>query len=177
MMSQDVAQILQFDEVKVTVGVPESDVAAIFDLDEADVIIEALGNRRVKGKKIFLSRQPRSLARLYNLELGIPNEDGRILPGMFAKVELIKKVYPSALAVPLYAVITQGNDRFVYVEKDGKVEKRSIELGVLMGWQVHVKKGLNPGDRVVVVGHRFLDDGQAVQVIKNVLDPAEILES
>jgi membrane fusion protein (multidrug efflux system) len=177
MMSQDVAQILQFDEVKVTVGVPESDVAAIFDLDEADVIIEALGNRRVKGKKIFLSRQPRSLARLYNLELGIPNEDGRILPGMFAKVELIKNVYPSALAVPLYAVITQGNDRFVYVEKDGKVKKRSIELGVLMGWEVHVTKGLNPGDRVVVVGHRFLDDGQAVQVIKNVLDPAEILQS
>jgi membrane fusion protein (multidrug efflux system) len=141
------------------------------------VIIEALGNRNVKGKKIFLSRQPRSLARLYDLELGIPNEDGRILPGMFAKVELVKKVYPSALAVPLYAVITQGNDRFVYVEKNGRVEKRSVDLGVLMGWEVHIKKGLKPGDRVVVVGHRFLDDGQAVDVIKNVFNPAEILES
>lgn len=177
MPSDDVAQILQFDEVKVTVGVPESDVAAVFDLEEADVVIEALGNRSIKGKKIFLSRQPRTLARLYDLELGIPNEDGRILPGMFAKVELVKKVFPSALAVPLYAVITQGNDRFVYVEKNGKVEKRSVELGVLVGWEVHVKKGLKTGERVVVVGHRFLDDGQAVDVIKNVLDPAEILES
>ena len=175
--SDDVAQILQFDEVKVTVGVPESDVAAVFDLKEADVIIEALENRSVKGKKIFLSRQPRTLARLYDLELGIPNEDGRILPGMFAKVELVKKVYPAALAVPLYAVITQDNNQFVYVEKNGKVEKRPVELGVLVGWEVHIKKGLNPGDRVVVVGHRFLDDGQAVDVIKNVLNPAEILES
>ena len=173
----DVAQILQFDEVKVTVGVPESDVAAVFDLKEADVIIEALGNRSVKGKKIFLSRQPRSLARLYDLELGIPNDDGRILPGMFAKVELVKEVYPAALAVPLYAVITQGNDRFVYVEKDGKVEKRPVELGVLVGWEVHIKKGLKPGEKVVVVGHRFLEDGQAVDVIKNVFNPAEILES
>lgn len=177
MPSQDVAQILQFDEVKVTVGVPESDVAAIFDLDEADVIIEALGNRRVKGKKIFLSRQPRTLARLYNLELGIPNEDGRILPGMFAKVELVKEVFPSGLAIPLYAVISRGNDRFVYVEKDGRVEKRPIELGVLVGWEVHVISGLMPGERVVVVGHRFLDDGQAVSVVKNVKDAAEILES
>ena len=175
--SDDVAQILQFDEVKVTAGVPESDVAAVFDLKEADVIIEALGNRSVKGKKIFLSRQPRSLARLYDLELGIPNEDGRILPGMFAKVELVKEVYPAALAVPLYAVITQGNDRFVYVEKDGKVEKRPVELGVLVGWEVHIKKGLKPGEKVVVVGHRFLEDGQAVDVIKNVFNPAEILES
>lgn len=177
MPSEDVAQILQFDEVKVTVGVPESDVAAIFDLNEADVIIEALGNRRVKGTKIFLSRQPRTLARLYNLELGIPNEDGRILPGMFAKVELVKEVIPSGLAIPLYAVISRGNDRFVYVEKDGKVEKRPIELGVLVGWEVQVKSGLMPGERVVVVGHRFLDDGQAVSVIKNVKDAAEILES
>ena len=175
--SDDVAQILQFDEVKVTAGVPESDVAAVFDLKEADVIIEALGNRSVKGNKIFLSRQPRSLARLYDLELGIPNEDGRILPGMFAKVELVKEVYPAALAVPLYAVITQGNDRFVYVEKDGKVEKRPVELGVLVGWEVHIKKGLKPGEKVVVVGHRFLEDGQAVDVIKNVFNPAEILES
>lgn len=174
---QDVAQILQFDEVQVTVGVPESDVAAVIDLEEADVIIEALGNRRVKGKKIFLSRQPRSLARLYNLELEVPNEDGHILPGMFAKVELVKEVYPSALAVPLYAVITRGNDRYVYVEKDGKVEKRSVELGVLVGWEVHIKNGLKPGERVVVVGHRFLDDGQAVSVIKNVKDAGEILES
>ncbi len=175
--SDDVAQILQFEEVKVTVGVPESDVAAILDLEEADVIIEALGNRKVRGKKIFLSRQPRSLARLYNLELEIPNEDGHILPGMFAKVELVKEVFPSALAIPLYAVITRGNDRFVYVEKDGKVEKKSVELGVLVGWEVHITGGLNPGERVVIVGHRFLDDGQAVSVIKNVKDAAEILES
>ena len=96
---------------------------------------------------------------------------------MFAKVELVKEVFSSGLAIPLYAVITRGNDRFVYVEKDGKVEKRAIELGVLVGWEVHVKSGLMPGERVVVVGHRFLDDGQAVRVIKNVKDAAEILES
>jgi len=176
-VNQQVAQILQFKKVKVTVGVPESDVAAVFDLNEAEVIIEALGNRKVKGKKIFLSRQPRTLARLYDLELMVPNPDGRILPGMFGKVELIKKVFDKALAVPLYAVITHGDESFVYVEKDGKAERRLIKLGVLMGWQVHVEAGLNAGDRVIVVGQRFLDDGQAVKVIKNVSDPSEILSS
>jgi membrane fusion protein (multidrug efflux system) len=176
-VNQQVAQILQFKKVKVTVGVPESDVAAVFDLNEAEVMIEALGNRKVKGRKIFLSRQPRTLARLYDLELIVPNPDGRILPGMFAQVELIKKVFDQALAVPLYAVITQGDERFVYVEKDGQAEKRLIQLGVLVGWQVHVEAGLNPEDRVIVVGHRFLDDGQAVKVIKNVSHPSEILAS
>ena len=176
-VNQQVAQILQFKKVKVTVGVPESDVAAVFDLKEAEVIIEALGNRKVKGKKIFLSRQPRTLARLYDLELMVPNPDGRILPGMFGQVKLIKRVIDQALAVPLYAVITHGDESFVYVEKDGKAEKRLIKPGVLVGWQVHVEAGLNPGERVIVVGQRFLDDGQVVKVIKNVSDPSEILSS
>ena len=176
-VNQQVARILQFKKVKVTVGVPESDVAAVFDLNEAEVIIEALENRKVKGRKIFLSRQPRTMARLYDLELMVPNPDGRILPGMFGRVELIKKVFSKALTVPLYAVITQGDERFVYVEKDGQAEKRLIKLGVLVGWQVHVEAGLNPGERVIVVGHRFLDDGQVVKVIKNVSHPSEILAS
>jgi len=175
--NKPVAQILQFEKVKVTVGIPESDVAAVFDLNEADIIIDALEGRRVKGRKLFLSRQPRTLARLYDLELIVPNPDGHILPGMFARVELIKNVYDNAMTVPLYAVITQGDNRFVYVEKENKAEKRSIELGILIGWQVHVKSGLTPGERVIIVGHRLLDEGQKVDIIKNVTDPQEILES
>jgi RND family efflux transporter MFP subunit len=176
-MGQEVVQILQFEQVKVTVGVPESDVVAVFDLNEAEVVIEALGEQRVKGKKIFLARQPRTLARLYDLELMVSNPDGRILPGMFARVELVKQVFHKALSVPLYAVITHGDDRFVYVEKDGRAEKKAVQLGVLDGWQVQIKAGLEPGERVIVVGHRFLDDGQPVKIIKNVSRPSEILKS
>lgn len=171
-----VAQVLQFDQVKVTVGVPESDVAFVFDLNEADVIIDALNKRKVKGKKVFLSRQPASLARLFELELRVPNPDGHILPGMFARVELIKQVFNQALAVPLYAIITQGDDRFVYIEKNGHAERRNVELGPLIDWQVQVPSGLRDGEKVIVVGQRFLNDGQAVEVIKNVSDPGEILK-
>ena len=174
---QEVAQILQIDKVKVAVGVPESDVAAVFDLKKANVVIEALENRSVVGKKIFLARQPRTLARLYDLELRVANPDGKILPGMFAQVELVKQVHPQALSVPLYAVIIKGDDRFVYIEKEGKAHKKRVDLGFLTGWQVQVKSGLNPKDRVIVVGHRFLDDGQPVKIIKNVSSPEEIFQS
>jgi membrane fusion protein (multidrug efflux system) len=176
-VDKPVAQILQMGEVKVTVGIPESDVSAVTDLKEADIIIEALDKLRVRGRKLFLSRQPSDLARLYNLELIVDNPDGRILPGMFARVEIVKKRFEDALAVPLYAVISQDDENFVYLEKDNKAEKRPVELGILEGWMIQVKSGLNVGDKVIIVGHRQVDEGQAVQVIKNVTDPAEILKS
>jgi len=171
-----VARIIQIDPVKVVVGVPESDVAAVFDLTQAEVIIEALEKYRVKGRKVFLSRQPRTLARLFDLELRVPNPEGRILPGMFARVELVKQVFNQALAVPLYAVISQSDKHIVFVEKEGRAESRNIELGPLIGWQVQVTSGLSPGEKVIVVGHRLLDNGQAVEVIKNVNHPNEILK-
>lgn len=162
-----VAQIIQLDRIKVKVGVPESDVAAIFDLQQADVIFEALNKRRVVGKKVFLSRQPDSLSRLYDLELFIANPAGDILPGMFARVELVKHVYDKALAVPLFSVITDKSERFVYIEKNGKAERRNVQLGTLVGLWVHITAGLQPGDKVVVTGQRQINAGQAVVVIKN----------
>jgi hypothetical protein len=42
---------------------------------------------------------------------------------------------------------------------------------------IQVKSGLEVGDNVIIVGHRQVDEGQTVQVIKNVTDPAEILKS
>jgi RND family efflux transporter MFP subunit len=172
-----VAQILQFEQVKVVVGIPESDVAAVFDLEEADVIIEALNGRRVKGKKVFLSRQPGTLARLYDLELLVPNPNGRILPGMFARVEIVKRVFEDALTIPIYALINKGDEYIVYVEEDGKARVRTVKIGMLSGWEAHILSGLVPGEKIIIVGHRFLDEGQPVEVIKNVNDPKEIYES
>ncbi len=176
-VDKPVAQILQLEAVKVTVGVPESDVSAVLDLNEADVVIEALGKRKVTGTKIFLSRQPNTFARLYDLELIVQNPDGRILPGMFARVELVKEVFNEALIIPIYAVLTQGDERFVYVVEDNKAEKRHVELGILSGWQIQVTSGLKPGDQVIVDGHRLLDDGQTVEVLRNVRDVREIIGS
>ena len=174
-VGEEIAQILQTSKVKVSVGIPESDVASFFDLEKATVVIEALGKQRVTGKKIFLSRQPRNLARLFDLELMIPNKDGHILPGMFARVELVKEVYETALVIPLYAVITQGDEHYVYIEKNGVAKKRTVEIGILEDWQVQVVSGLQAEDNVIVVGHRFLYEDEPVEVIKNVADPQEIL--
>jgi len=172
-----VARILQIGQVKVTVGIPESDVSSVMDLDSADIVIEALENLKLKGRKLFLSRQTGDMARVFNLELVVDNSDGKILPGMFASVSIVKKSFSDSISIPLYAVISQGTESFVYVENNNKAEKRVVTLGVLEGWMTQVNSGLKAGDRVIIVGHRQVDDGQAVQVIKNVTDVSEITKS
>jgi len=79
------------------------------------------------------------------------------------------------LVVPLYAVITKGEEHFVFIEKNGMAQKRSIKMGILVDWQVQIISGLKPADKVIVVGHRFLDENQSVEVIKNVRNAQEIL--
>lgn len=169
-----VATVLDIDRVKVSVGIPESDVAAVRKLDRFEVVIEALKNKMVIGKKYFMAVAPESMAQVYKLELEVANESGDILPGMFARVEIIKQEFPEALAIPLYAVISRDNKHFVYREEDNVAKIQEVRLGILDGWQIQVTEGLAPGQRVIVVGHRSVDSDQRVNVVKKVSSPSEI---
>jgi membrane fusion protein (multidrug efflux system) len=89
-------------------------------------------------------------------------------------LEVVKRSVAEGLSIPLYAVLTQGERRFVYVEQDGIAHTRDVETGILEGWRIQVTKGLNAGDRVIVVGHRSVSEGQGVKVIRSVGDPLEL---
>lgn len=171
-----VAQVLDIDPVKVVVGIPESDVNAVRRLDTFDLTVKALGDKHFKGKKGFLSKQPSSQAHLYMLEILVTNHKKEILPGMFARVDIVKKEVPDGLSVPLYSIITKADQQFVYVEADGMAHLRQVSTGILEGWRMQITSGLNTGENVIVVGHRNVADGQAVKVIRSVSDSDELLK-
>lgn len=163
-----VAQVLEINPIKVIVGVPESDVTAVKGLSRFDVTVKALGGKHFTGRKNFLSSQPASMAHLYMLEILVQNPDGMILPGMFARVGIVKEEVAEGLSVPLYAIITQGKRRYVYVENEGIATARDVDTGFLEGWRMQIINGLSSGDNVIVVGHRSLTSGQSVSVVKSV---------
>lgn len=167
-----VAELLQIDRVKAVIGIPESDVTAVRQLDTVDLTIKALDGLRVTGTRHFISSSPETLARLYHLELEIDNPDHLILPGMFVRADIVKQRSKESLAVPFYSIISRNDEQYVFVEKDGVVEKRLVETGIMEKWMVEVTTGLNPGEHVVVEGHRDVEDGRAVKVVK-VIDDLE----
>jgi membrane fusion protein (multidrug efflux system) len=165
-VADPIARILEIDKVKAVVGVPESDVSTVRNIDTVQLTVQALNNRKIEGRKHVLAASPENIARLYRLELAIANPDRMLLPGMFVRAEIVKKVAKASLSVPLYTVITRNGEQFVYIEKDGLAQRRPVELGILEDWKVQIKKGLSPGDRVIVEGHRNVEEGQKVNVVR-----------
>jgi len=173
--SDRVVEILQMEQVKIKVGIPESDVDAVRNLEDFNVTIDALNGKVFPAKKHFLSRTADATARLYGLDLALDNSSGEILPDMFARVEIIKKEAPASLSIPLYAVISRNNENIVYVVKEGKSYLRAVELGLQEGWRIQVTEGLEAGEHVIVVGHRSVNDDQTVNVVRSVTNPKEII--
>ena len=95
---------------------------------------------------------------------------------MFVRVEIVKKEVQQSLSVPLYAVINRNGDQSVYVVDGESARARPVSLGLLDGWRVEVVQGLQPGDRVIIVGHRSVKEGDPVRVIRSVEDPEEIIQ-
>jgi membrane fusion protein (multidrug efflux system) len=175
MMPESLAEILQIDQVKAAVSIPESDVAAVRELRTVDVEIQALDKEKIAASISFLALATETQAHLYRLELRLPNQDHHILPGMFVRADIVKEVRKQALAVPLYAVISRDKEQFVYVEENGAARKKPVRTGFLEGWQVLIKDGLHAGDKVIVEGHRSVEDGQKVKTVKSLTDISEFM--
>lgn len=169
-----IAEILEIDRLKAVVGIPESDVTAVRGLATVDISLQALDNRTITGKVHYLSSSPETVARLFRLELAIDNSSGEILPGMFVRADVVKKSVPEAIVIPFYSVISRNDDQYVYIEEDGVVTKKKVKLGVMEKWLVEVTAGLAAGDRLVVEGHRDVEDKQKVKVVKAALDMKEL---
>jgi membrane fusion protein (multidrug efflux system) len=174
-ISDPVAQILQIDRVKAVVGIPESDVALVRNIETVAMTVKALDDKNIMGRAHYLASSPENGSRVYRLELAVDNSDHHILPGMFFRAQIVKKVYRDTVAVPLYSVIKRRDKQFVYVEKNGVAHQLPVKLGIIEDWQVQVVSGLAPGSRVVVEGHRDIDQGYQLNIVRVLSDPREAL--
>ncbi len=171
-----VATVLQIDRLKIEVGIPESDVAAVRKLSDFDMTIDALGGQTYRGKYHYLFKTADSMARLYNLEIEVNNPGHQILPGMFVRVSIVKHHDAQGLAVPIYSLVTLNKETGVFVEKKNLVHFRAVTTGFLDGWKIQIPTGLFPGEKVVVVGHKIIEDGETIHVTKTILNMEELTQ-
>jgi multidrug efflux pump subunit AcrA (membrane-fusion protein) len=88
-----------------------------------------------------------------------------LVPGLTAEVVLTLSAEPQ-LTVPLAAVLDSGSDRpSIFRITDGKAQRVDVVPGRVLGDRIEVRAAdLAAGDRVAVVGHTALADGDIVEV-------------
>lgn len=108
------------------------------------------------------------VTRAVRVQAEFSNDDGRLRPGMFLRVELILDEC-EAVVIAEESVVTEGDRHYVFRVNGDRVERLTVELGQRRRGEVEVRAGLEAGDRVVTSGVHRLRDGAAI-VIRNGAD-------
>lgn len=157
----------QQDSIKVTVEINEGDRPYVAVGQLVNVEIEALRAdpvRRGRVESLVPAADPGS--RTFQVRVVLPNTDGLLGSGMFARVGFPKGMR-SALLVPGEAVVSEGQLRGVYVHADGRARLRWVRLGRSWDQRVEVLSGLGQGAQVIVGDAGQLRDGRLVEVKGN----------
>ena len=154
-------------EVKVIINVTESDLSLVRSGMPVEVTLDAFSGETFAGKisRIYPTVDPTT--RTFQAEVRITNKGERILPGMFARVN-IDFGARSNVVVPDRAIVKQtgSGNRYVYVVHGGNtVSYERVETGRRLDNSYELISGVNDGDTVVISGQARLADGAKVQVI------------
>jgi RND family efflux transporter MFP subunit len=166
--SQPVLTVGQLSPVvKVMINVSENDLQLIKSGMPVDVTFDAFAGETFTGKIARVYPTVDTSTRTFQVEVQIANRDERILPGMFARVE-INLGDMQNVVVPDRAVVKQtgSGNKYVYVYHNGTVSYNRVELGRRLDDAYELLSGCNDGDTVVIAGQTHLADGVKAEIIK-----------
>jgi RND family efflux transporter MFP subunit len=165
-MGSVVFRIVDLSSLKLRTSVPQEVINRVKVGGKAAVLVSALNNRSFPGKVKRISPQADEITGGFPVEIEVENKDNSIKAGMTAKIEMLLSKQESVLAVPEYAVVSKGEENYVYKIDGTYAELVRIELGESVGQNIIVEKGLNVGDRIVIVGMKNLGTRTKVNIEK-----------
>ncbi len=161
--------VARVDKMRVRVPIPERDAIYVKIGAGAEFTCLALGPTPIKAKVSRVSRRLDPRTRTMQVEIDLPNSDGRLLPGMYGTVTVELEEKQSALVVPSGAVRFDqtGKESVVYVVKGGnKIAHVPVKLGHDDGHNIEVLAGLTGSEQIVTGMLGRLPDGADVTVVK-----------
>jgi RND family efflux transporter MFP subunit len=160
--AQPVVKVAQVNIMRLRVPVPESAVASIHSGETADVVVSATGEH-FTGNVVRSTGSLDRATRTMQVEIDVPNSQYKLSPGMYAQVTLHTDQLPNAVVIPVLAVHRNGEKTSVLlVNRDNRVEERSIQTGVEDPNFVQVTVGLKEGERVIVGSGNAYQPGELV---------------
>lgn len=164
---QPILQVMQISPVKLKFNINEALYSKIKINLGVKAKIEVFEGEEFAGKISLIAPTIDPSTRTFMVEASFTNANQKLRPGMFGRVELnLGKA--NKVVVSDKAVIKQSgtNDKYVFIEKDGVVENRKVELGRRMKDKYEILGGIENGENVVVSGQSRLVSGSKVVIVK-----------
>jgi len=162
---QKLFDLVALDPIEVEFHLPERDSSRVAVGAPVAVRVAPFPDEVFTAEVTVVSPTIDPVTRTLRVKAALPNPDGRLRPGLFARADLGVAVREDVPMIPEEAVLQRADGAVAFrLGADGRAERRVLELGVIRDGRVEVRSGLAAGDRVVVRGQNELVDGSPVSV-------------
>lgn len=154
--------IVRSDVLKFTGTVPEQFALEIRPGQLLRVRVEPVPGRQFAGRVTRVSPAVDMTSRTVQVEAEVPNPEGLLKPGLFARAALVLREDRNVAFVPEGAVSYFAGITRLFVVADGRAQERTVRLGARKEGFVEVVEGVQPGEQVATSGLGQLHDGAPV---------------
>jgi RND family efflux transporter MFP subunit len=167
-------QVADTSAMKAVFGVSDIQVEQLKQGELQTLACEAIPGVQLTGTITKIAPNADPATRIFDVEVTVPNKDGRLRPGMIASLQLGEAGAPRATAatLPLNAIVRPPHDQqdfavYLVEERGGRSFARlhAVRLGEIVGNDITVSSGVNLGDRVIVRGATMVYEGAEVRII------------
>ncbi|WP_291297477.1 efflux RND transporter periplasmic adaptor subunit [Elioraea sp.] len=170
-VGQEIVNVESIDPIKVDFRVPEGVLASLRVGQQLSVRVDAFPDRSFSGEIYAIDPAADAAGRSIAIRARLPNPDGMLRPGLFARVVLTVREEPRAVLVPEAAVVPFGGRILVMKVVDGKSTPQPVTLGLRRDGMVQITEGLAEGDVVITAGQMKAQPGAAVAVVPPAAQP------
>jgi len=151
-------RLIDLTKIWLTVHIPENDIGRIvnaqgawFTVDGLEPVFEV--DPENGGRLVTFGGEIDPIRRTVPLVFELPNLQGLLKIGMFARVSVLTGQTAMGPSVPTSALIDEDGQTVAYVHVGGEsFERRVLRLGLRDGHRVQVVTGIEVGERVVTEG-------------------------
>lgn len=160
-----VLTVARLDPMLIEAPVTEDKIRFVHIGQQAQVSLYAFPGEVLEGKVRWINPTVDKTTRLLTAQIALANPDFRLQPGMQGIVWL-KNRQRDVVRVPTIALVSTKDDRaYVFVvDADEVAHIREVRTGIYAEGYIEVTRGLQAGERVVVVGQVGLQDNDKVLI-------------
>lgn len=156
--------LIDLDTVKAEMNIPERYLGKVAIGQKIRFRVDAFPKDEFEGEVYFIAPQLDPNTRTALVKARVPNPDGRLRVGMFAKLDLSIQLRDRALVIPEPALLASGDLVSVFVvTPQTNVVMRPVKVGIRLAGRVEILSGLTNGEIIVVEGHQKLFPGAPVR--------------